>query len=243
MNRARRAGLGITLAVIVAVGLVVGGVLAAGGEESAEAQAPFMGLADPKAAYDLRFFDEMIMHHQGAIMSSAGMIADSRRPELRKLAQRIQASQTRQLKQMQTWRKQWYPRAGDSMMSMGGMPGMGEGVGSMGMMGRDAMMGGDHAERMFLRMMVPHHQLAVEMGEDALENAEHEELKGLARAIVDEQSAEIEQMEGYLKAWYGDESTRDLAAPMREMMGRMMGGMHGMGAQHGMGMPERSPGG
>ncbi len=231
MRRTRPAGFGIALAVIVAVGLVVAAGLGAWGEESAEAQAPFMGVADPKAPYDLRFIDEMTMHHQGAIMSSAAMIADSRRPELRELARRIQASQKRQLQQMQEWRKQWYPRAGASTMSMGGMPGMGEDMGGMGMMGRGDMMGGDHADRMFLRMMVPHHQLAVEMGQDALENAEHEELKGLARVIVDEQSAEIKQMEGYLKAWYGDASTRDLAGPMRDMMERMMGGMHGMGAQ------------
>jgi uncharacterized protein (DUF305 family) len=225
MKRRRRIGLGIALAVIVAVGLVVGAALATGGEERAEGQPPFMGVADPKAPYDLRFIDEMIMHHQGAIMSSAGMIGDSRRPELRDLARRIQASQKRQIQQMETWRKQWYPRAGASMMGMGGM----------NMMGRGAMRGGDHTDRMFLRMMIPHHQLAVEMGQDALENAEHNELKGLARVIVDEQSAEIEEMERYLKAWYGDASTRDLAGPMRDMMWRMMGGMHGMG------MPQRSP--
>ncbi|MDQ3433595.1 MAG: DUF305 domain-containing protein [Actinomycetota bacterium] len=241
MKRTRRIGLGVTLAVILTVGLVIGGALTAGGEDSAEAQAPFMGVADPKAPYDLRFIDEMTMHHQGAIMSSAAMIADSRRPELRDLARRIQASQRRQIQQMQTWRKQWYPRAGAPMMGMGGMPGMGEGMGGMDMMGRGAMMGAEGTDRMFLRMMIPHHQLAVEMGQDALENAEHEELKGLARVIVDEQSAEIGEMERYLKAWYGDGSTRDLAGTMRDMMGRMMGGMHGMGGRHSMGMPQRSP--
>ena len=78
-------------------------------------------------------------------------------------------------------------------------------------------------------------------GGDALENAEHDEPKGLSRVIVDEQSEEIGEMERYLKAWYDDVSTRDLAGPMRDMMGRMMGGMHGMGGQHGMGMPQRSP--
>jgi uncharacterized protein (DUF305 family) len=229
MKRPRRKGLGITLAVIAVLGVVVGVALATGGQERAEAQSPFMGVADSKAPYDLRFIDEMIMHHQGAIMSSAGMIADSRRPELRDLARRIQASQKRQIQQMETWRKQWYPRAGASKMGMGDMNMMGNGMGGMDMMGRGAMMGGDHTDRMFLRMMVPHHQLAVDMGKDALDNAEHRELKGLARVIVAEQSAEIEEMERYLKDWYGDASTRDLAGPMRDMMGRMMGGMHGMG--------------
>ncbi len=235
MKRTRRKGLGVTLAVIGVLGLVVGvGVaVATGDQERPKAQSPFMGVADPKAPYDLRFIDEMIMHHRGAIMSAAGMIADSRRPELRDLARRIQASQKRQIQQMERWRKQWYPGAAAPMMGMGGMKSMGEGMGGMGMMGRGAMMGGEHTDRMFLRMMIPHHQLALEMGQDALENAEHDELKGLARVIVDEQSAEIGEMEGYLKAWYGDASTRDLAGPMRDMMGRMMGGMHGMGTPQG----------
>ncbi len=73
---------------------------------------PFMGVADPSAPYDLRFLDEMIMHHQGAIMSARGMIADSARPEPRDLARRIIAGQQRQIDQMRAWRQEWYPDAG-----------------------------------------------------------------------------------------------------------------------------------
>jgi uncharacterized protein (DUF305 family) len=61
------------------------------------------------------------------------------------------------------------------------------------------MMGTDGADAMFLRMMIPHHQLAIDMSEQALDNAEHPELKELAQQIIDEQSAEIELMEGYLE--------------------------------------------
>jgi uncharacterized protein (DUF305 family) len=99
---------------------------------------------------------------------------------------------------------------GDGMMN-GMMGGMME-----GMMG--SMMDGDMADRMFLRMMIPHHQLAIDMAEDALINAEHEELKTLAQEIIDGQSAEITEMEGYLRAWYDEASTRDSAATMRAMM-------------------------
>ena len=50
-----------------------------------------------------------------------------------------------------------------------------------------------------MRMMIPHHQLAIDMSEEALEKAEHPELKELAQKIIDEQSAEIELMKGYLE--------------------------------------------
>ncbi len=245
-------------------------------------QGVFMSMADSSEPYDLRFIDEMIMHHQGAIMSAQMMITSSTHPQLRSLGQRIVATQQQQIDQMETWRKQWYPNAPTpsadmgammtttgTMMPMptmtgtvmpcmmctmtpmphmtmtpapnmnGGMMGggtmggmMGGGMGATGtptttgeMMGGGmmGMMGGDGSDRMFLQMMIPHHQLAIDMAQDALKNAQHDELKGLARTIISGQSAEITEMEGYLKTWYNQGSTRDLAAPMREMMRRMMG--------------------
>jgi uncharacterized protein (DUF305 family) len=48
-------------------------------------------------------------------------------------------------------------------------------------------------------MMIPHHQMAVDMSEEALEESERPELKELARTIKEEQSAEIELMEVYLE--------------------------------------------
>ncbi|MDQ3638314.1 MAG: DUF305 domain-containing protein, partial [Actinomycetota bacterium] len=60
------------------------------------------------------------------------------------------------------------------------------------------MMGGNATDEMFLRMMIPHHQMAVDMAEQALEEAEHPELEELAQTIIDEQTAEIELMQGYL---------------------------------------------
>lgn len=46
-------------------------------------------------------------------------------------------------------------------------------------------------DRAFVREMIPHHQMAVEMAETAETQAEHAEIKTLATAIVDDQSAEI----------------------------------------------------
>jgi len=41
--------------------------------------------------------------------------------------------------------------------------------------------------------------MAVDISKQALDKAEHPELKELAQQIIDEQSAEIEQMRGYLE--------------------------------------------
>ncbi len=59
-----------------------------------------MGSFYEEQPFDLQFIDQMIMHHEGAIMSSEHMIADSERPELRQLAENIQQSQSEQIEQM-----------------------------------------------------------------------------------------------------------------------------------------------
>ena len=148
-----------------------------------------MGSFDEDEPFDLQFIDQMTMHHEGAIMSSEHMISDSKRPELRKLAENIEESQSEQIDQMQAWRDEWYPDAEQTSGMMEGMM-----SGSM-----QEMMGGDATDEMFLRMMIPHHRMAVEMSEKALSDAEHPELMDLAQNIKDEQTAEIELMEGYLE--------------------------------------------
>ncbi len=166
--------------------------------------------------YDLRFMDDMIMHHEGAIMSARMMISQSAHPELRDLARRIIVGQQTQADQMRAWIRQWYPGKDVGPTGMGSNSGgmMGGGMGS----NSGGMMGGDTSDHMFLRMMIPHHQIAIDMSRDALVHAQHPPLKGLARSIIRDQSAQITEMEGYLKAWYGETSTHDLGDPMHGMM-------------------------
>jgi len=161
-----------------------------------------MGSFDEDRPFDLQFVDQMTMHHEGAIMSSEHMISDSKRPELRELAENIEESQSEQIDRMQEWRDEWHPDAEQTSGMPAGMMDemMGDGMMERMMGGSmQEMMGGGATDEMFLRMMIPHHEMAVDMSEKALEEAEHPELKDLARKIIDEQTAEIELMEGYLK--------------------------------------------
>ena len=175
-------------------GMMSGGMM---GEEGMGGEG-MMGSFDEDKPFDLQFIDQMTMHHEGAIMSSEHMISDSKQPELRELAENIEESQSEQVEQMQGWRDEWYPDAGQTSGRPAGA--MGEMMGD-GMMGgsMQEMMGADATDEMFLRMMIPHHQMAVDMSEKAFDKAKHPELKDLARKIRDEQKAEIESMEGYLE--------------------------------------------
>ena len=137
--------------------------------------------------------DQMIAHHQGAVMSAQMMIADSARSELRDLAQRIITGQQREIDQMRAWRQEWYGAA-----STGSIPGMmGGAMMSRGQM-RQMMGANADFDRMFLQMMIPHHEAAIAMAQQALTQAEHPEIKTLAQAIITVQRAEIAEMQGYL---------------------------------------------
>lgn len=156
--------------------------------------------------FDAQFLDQMSVHHEGAIASTTAMISDSSRPELRGLAEDIVTGQRAQLSQMRAWRVEWYPDL-EPTFDMPGPMANGSTDGRVPMMGGDdagsmmsgAMMGsGATTERMYLTMMITHHQLAVDMADQAQRDATHPELRALAATIADEQAAQIVEMRGYL---------------------------------------------
>jgi uncharacterized protein (DUF305 family) len=93
------------------------------------------------------------------------------------------------------------------------------------------------AEIRFLQGMIDHHQMALDMAHDCLPKAESEELQTLCQNVIDAQSAEIEQMVGWLLDWY------NIAYTPMSMMG-MMGDMEHGGGHGGHGnAPATDPAG
>ena len=73
------------------------------------------------------------------------------------------------------------------------------------------------ADIMFLQMMIPHHQQAIDISNLAMKASSDSELLELAKIIARDQAAEIKQMKGWLKD-----------AGASEDMGHSMDGMGGM---------------
>jgi uncharacterized protein (DUF305 family) len=61
----------------------------------------------------------------------------------------------------------------------------------------------------FIDSMIEHHQGAIAMAQQALEEAEHPELQQLAEAIIAAQTQEIEQMTAWRQSWYPDLAPTD----------------------------------
>jgi uncharacterized protein (DUF305 family) len=60
----------------------------------------------------------------------------------------------------------------------------------------------DSFDLRFIDAMIPHHEGAIAMAEEALEKSNRPEIKELAQAILDAQAEEIAQMKEWRTAWY-----------------------------------------
>ena len=58
--------------------------------------------------FDKEFIEQMIPHHQMAIMMARMLESGTNRPEMLQLAKNIQTSQAAEIQQMQVWYENWY---------------------------------------------------------------------------------------------------------------------------------------
>ena len=74
------------------------------------------------------------------------------------------------------------------------------------------------ADIMFLQMMIPHHQQAIDISNLALKNSKNAELLALAKIIARDQAAEITQMRKWLK---DANASEDMGHAMHDMGGML----------------------
>ncbi|MEN6396493.1 MAG: DUF305 domain-containing protein [Methanoregula sp.] len=200
-------GLGIVILCIILTGVII--IAGTGGPS------PVVGVRSGgmMAGMDRMFIEEMIPHHQDAVDMGEMALTKAEHPELRQLAGNIIRDQSREITLMKGWYREWYstdvpvyPAAGGHGM-MGG--GMGRNMTDLGRL-RDA----SSFDKEFIEQMIPHHQMAIMMGQMVMQNAEHGEIRELGSSIVQSQSAEVEMMRGWYRDWYGRE------VPSANPMGR-----------------------
>lgn len=63
---------------------------------------------------------------------------------------------------------------------------------------------GSDFDKAFISEMIVHHQGAIDMANLANENAEHQEIKDLAKAIIQAQTVEINQMKAWQTNWFNN---------------------------------------
>jgi uncharacterized protein (DUF305 family) len=97
------------------------------------------------------------------------------------------------------------------------------GMGSKGMAKQMVMENGKYSDEAFIDAMVPHHQGAIAMARVAHKNAEHEEIKKLARNIISTQQDEIEELKAIKKEELGTSQVpMEMSAQQMRGLGMMM---------------------
>ena len=119
----------------------------------------------------------------------------TKRPELNQLAVSIVGAQEQEIGQMTQWLKEWHKAAPDTMagehagMKMAGMPKLEP--------AKDA-----EFDKLFIQMMIKHHEGGVQMSELVKERSNRPELLKFAEKVINDQTAEIEQMKRWQTAWF-----------------------------------------
>ena len=197
----------------LAGGLMAGAIVLAGcsndGEGSSAESSPTTSSptasssASDSAAHndaDVAFVQGMLPHHEGAL--AMAQLADGRAsdPRVIDLADRIEAAQGPEIETMTGWLEEWGEPLPEE--DMGGMDHGSGGMDMEGMTEEDMTAldstSGAEFDRMFLEMMIPHHQGAVDMAETEIADGSNPDAVDMAREIVESQTAEIEEMQTLL---------------------------------------------
>lgn len=87
-------------------GGVGGGMMSSGGMHTGGRED--VAALEQAADFDKAFIEQMIPHHQMAIMMARMLDAGTTRPEMKQLAKNIISSQTKEIQDMQAWYASWY---------------------------------------------------------------------------------------------------------------------------------------
>lgn len=156
---------------------------------------------------DQHFIEQMIPHHDGAIAMANLALSKATHPEIKILAKAIIVAQEKEIQDMQGWHKNWFGRDikeqnvySSGMMGGGMMSGSGMHMG--GQEDLQTLEGAIDFDKAFIEGMIPHHQLAIMMAQMLKSGTDRPEMLTLANNIIESQSKEITEMQGWYKSWY-----------------------------------------
>jgi uncharacterized protein (DUF305 family) len=183
--------------------LAVALVLALGGCSSSDSPTRGKGFNDT----DVGFAGDMIQHHAQALSMVDLTLGRDLDPQVARLADDIRAAQAPEIEKMAGWLQDWGKRVPPTSRDHAHadshtQPEMDSDM--PGMMSAEQMAAleraqGEKFQRLWLEMMIDHHEGAVEMARDETEGGENAKAVALAERIIRAQEKEISTMQELLK--------------------------------------------
>ena len=150
-------------------------------------QSPMPRVGGADTPYDAVFLNAMIRHHAGSFVMARQALERAERQEIKIFANTILTVQRNENAQIREWGMTWYQDLAEVPETL------------MDMRPMEVPAGPSSFDQRFLEVMIAHHQQAITMAQDALQNAEHQELKDFAREIIAARQTEIIQMRQWLQ--------------------------------------------
>lgn len=177
------------LAAAIAV-LALGALIAGCGNDSSDDK-------PASSSTDVKFINEMTPHHRSAIEMAQIAKAKAEHDEVRQLAVGIISAQSSEIAQMAGILKGLNPGQSTVGADDGAM------TAEMSPAELRELRTAKPFDAMFIEMMIPHHQDAIDMSRAVLEQGSNAQVKALARRIISAQSSEIRTMTNWYRSWYG----------------------------------------
>jgi hypothetical protein len=152
-----------------------------GSEESMED-----GLGTAGRTLDLRYLNAMIAHHRGAIALAEQVKNESKRSEIRTLAEEILTNEPKLIDELYTWKKDWYKDR--SKVKDKEWPQL-----------------GTYDEKLdlrFLNALIAHHEEGVHMAQDAQKKSTRNDVLTNAFTVDSFLSDSIVQLKDWRFTWY-----------------------------------------
>ncbi|MEV4901638.1 DUF305 domain-containing protein [Citricoccus sp. NPDC055426] len=148
---------------------------------------------------DVMFAQMMLPHHEQAVQMSEMLLAKDDIPaEVTDFAQQVIDAQGPEIERMNAMLAAWdaEPMADMEGMDHGGMSGM---MSDQDLADLEAAQDTE-AARLYLEQMTAHHEGAVDMAQDEVDNGQNPQAVALAEQVIDAQEAEITEMEQMLES-------------------------------------------
>lgn len=157
------------------------------------------GSAPQEGSAEAGFARDMIVHHAQAVEMSQLLYDRTEHDALKSIALDIMLTQQSQIGQMQGWLNLWglpfanpgLPMAWMDMPTEGIMPGMATDEQLAALRASS----GTEADRLFIHLMIAHHEAGIHMAEAVFERTSVEAVRDLARSMIDAQEREIAELE------------------------------------------------
>lgn len=145
-----------------------------------------MGLGKADKFTDLRYINQMIAHHRGAILLAEQAEKNTTRQEIHNLTEDILQNEPKLIQELYGWKKEWY---GDTKEVMDPE--------AVNLGGKD-----DKADLRFLNALITHHEAGIEMTREVRAKSTRSEILNNADAVENFLMQSLNTLEGWRWDWY-----------------------------------------